>query len=127
MLRFGYVGASLDHVQMPSQLDIAPTIVKELGLEVPISWSGLTLQTTSPREFVYFQQGADVGLIDLRDPARHWKYWRRGGVGMEQVYDLSNDPGETKNEVLRVPQENRSLWRQKLAPAIQAVEALRMN
>jgi glucan phosphoethanolaminetransferase (alkaline phosphatase superfamily) len=123
MMRLGYVGKPLKPVSMPSQIDIAPTILSELGLPVPSRWSGRSLHDPARRSFVLFQQNLELGLIDLRTPGKPLKYWRSGGSMMEHLYDLSSDPGERDNLIVRLTPEMRAAWTQQLDPATRALVA----
>ncbi len=123
LMRFGHVGKPLQPVPLPSQIDIAPTILSELGLPVPSSWSGRSLHDEGPRSFVLFQQNLDLGLVDLRTPTKPMKYWRSGSTSMEHLYDLSHDPGERNNLIVRLTPEMRATYTQKLDPATRALVA----
>jgi glucan phosphoethanolaminetransferase (alkaline phosphatase superfamily) len=80
-----------------SQVDIAPTILTELGLPLPSSWSGVPLQQADARPFTFFQQKRQIGLIDRRSPDHLWKYWVDRSSGAEFAFDLVHDPHETSN------------------------------
>jgi glucan phosphoethanolaminetransferase (alkaline phosphatase superfamily) len=123
LMRFGHVGKPLKPVPMPSQIDIAPTILSELGLPVPSSWSGQSLHDPAPRSFVLFQQNLDLGLIDLRTPAKPMKYWRSGSTSMEHLYDLSKDPSERNNLIVSLTPDMRAAYTRRLDPATRALVA----
>jgi glucan phosphoethanolaminetransferase (alkaline phosphatase superfamily) len=96
----------------PAQVDIAPTILAELGLPVPRTWAGRALQGPPETDFVYFEGHGNFGLIDRRDPAHTWKYWVHARTGAEYAFDLSTDPGETRNELNEASIERRRTpWR----------------
>jgi glucan phosphoethanolaminetransferase (alkaline phosphatase superfamily) len=115
MLRYGYEPeAVIDPRRPASQIDIAPTILAELGMPVPSSWSGRPLQSPKPPDYVFFQQLPLVGLVDARDPAHLWKFWRNAETGEEYAFDLSRDPGEVRNVVTQIPTEKRAAWRLQL-------------
>jgi len=77
-----------------SQVDIAPTILRELGLPQPSSWVGRPLQQKQNLDISFFVEHAYHGLIDHRDPANQWKYWVDQDTGAERVFNLSADPHE---------------------------------
>ena len=112
---FGY---RFDRAPDPSavahQVDIAPTVLAELGLSAPTTWAGTALQAPAERHFAYFQQHDIVGLIDLRDPGRRWKFVREGGAGIEAVYDLTSDPQERTNLLESAPPAHVREWRQQV-------------
>lgn len=97
--------------QAASQVDIAPTILAEAGLEIPRTWSGVPLQESELTNFTYFQQGALAGLIDHRDPKMLWKYWIDGKSGSEYAFNLTIDPTESVNRIAQVPVQLKSEWR----------------
>jgi hypothetical protein len=80
--------------EYPSQVDIAPTILKELELPIPAPWVGNPLQLPDKPQFTFFQEHAFAGVIDHRDRARTWKYWRDDNSGDEHVFELNSDPHE---------------------------------
>ena len=87
--------------------DISPTILDYLGLPVPSGLAGISLRT-----FIEGGEDPERPIFAERDRAawgaegeRHfqrlirtqrWKYSYHS-VGDSQLYDLQNDPGETKN------------------------------
>ena len=72
MLSQGYEPAPL-RARSPAQVDIAPTILAELGIPAPDTWQGSPLQQPEQSHFAYFQQGAFIGLLDRQSG---WKYWQ---------------------------------------------------
>lgn len=94
-----------------SQVDVAPTLLAELGLPQPATWSGVPLQSPAARDFTYFQERADVGLVDHRDPRSLWKYWVNSTTGAEYAFDLSADPREDRNAIDHVPPGRLREWR----------------
>jgi glucan phosphoethanolaminetransferase (alkaline phosphatase superfamily) len=79
---------------LPSQVDIAPTILSELTLPLPTTWIGRQVDSPTGQEFSYFEEHSFAGLIDHRDPAHAWKYWIDRRTGTDHVFDLSADPQE---------------------------------
>jgi glucan phosphoethanolaminetransferase (alkaline phosphatase superfamily) len=102
LLSYGYdpPPISADHVVATSQVDIAPTILREFGMPIPDVWRGMPLQLPFRTDIQYVQQGDEVGLVDARFPPALWKYWIRSRTGQEFAFDLAIDPGE-HNNVLR--------------------------
>lgn len=117
MLRYGYDGTQIVPRAFASQVDIAPTVLQELGLPVPSSWSGVGLQSPAARQFLYFQQGSEIGLLDLRDEERVWKFWTDLGSDMSYAFDAVRDPEEVRNLIGEVPARLRSEWMLQLLPA----------
>lgn len=121
VLRFGYDGAPLDAAaRMGSQLDVAPSILDELGLPVPPGWIGVPLTSTASRDFLMFQQGRNFGVVDFRHSGRVLKFWRNTGTRIERLHDLTADPGEQKNLIAGTPAKLRAEWLQQIAPAVEA-------
>lgn len=112
LLSYGYrPGRPLDGQAIASQVDIAPTLLAELGMPQPPTWSGVPLQAPAAREFTYFQERADVGLVDHRDPRNVWKYWVSSATRREYAFNLIADPREDANAIHRVPPERLREWR----------------
>lgn len=98
--------------ELPSEVDIAPTIVSELGLPAPQSWSGRALQQAGAGlEFSYFDEQQFAGLIDHRDPKSLWKYWIDTKSGEDHVFNLSSDPHEQHEARGTVPVQQLYDWR----------------
>lgn len=86
-----------------SLLDVAPTLLRAAGAEVPPDLDGSALQDyfTKPdfgAERAVFCRGlpGHAGGFDMLRRARH-KYFRSQEGGDELVFDLSSDPGERHN------------------------------
>jgi arylsulfatase A-like enzyme len=107
---------SIDRRRLASQVDIAPTLLAELGIPAPPTWSGTALQQPLAREFTYFQEGAEVGLLDQRDPRNEWKYWVNVRTGKEYAFNVSADAREMTNMVDKVPVDQRREWRLRVMP-----------
>lgn len=105
-----------------SQIDIAPTILRELHIPIPSSWAGLPLQETEDSDFSYFQELDEIGLIDKRNPKHLWKYWINISDSTEYLFDLTRDPDEAHNLIAvpgigdRVPLNELRLRVRKLRP-----------
>ncbi len=77
-----------------SHIDIAPTILGLLGLDIPCTMKGRDLSSSRKPAVVLFggrPPGAQKGLVDGK-----WKYIVEDN-GMELLFDLSVDPSEKKN------------------------------
>jgi arylsulfatase A-like enzyme len=108
---------TLDPLAWPSQVDIAPTIVAELGMPRPATWSGVALQLGPVRrDFIYLEQGSRLGLVDGRDGPQAWKYWEDLRDGKAVAFDLRRDPHEARNALDEVPAARLREWREALAP-----------
>jgi glucan phosphoethanolaminetransferase (alkaline phosphatase superfamily) len=115
LLAYGYRPARLiDGHALASQVDVAPTLLAELGMPRPATWKGAALQERLPRDFVYFQEMWDVGLFDLRDPGSTWKYWINMKAGEEHAFNLTLDPGERRDAIGEAPPERKRDWRRRL-------------
>jgi hypothetical protein len=117
LLAFGYrPRGGLDGQPLAAQVDIAPTLLAELGMPRPSTWRGVALQERRARDFVYFQEMHEAGLYDLRAPAL-WKYWINLKTGEEHAYNLSLDPAERRNAIADAPAEQRRAWRMRVLGA----------
>lgn len=109
----------------PSQIDIAPTILVDLGLPVPQSWDGLPLQEPQAPAYSYFEEHAYAGLIDHRDPRNVWKYWIDRSTQREFVFDLSTDPHENHDMHAAAAGALLAAWRAQLSSPAQQLLAHR--
>lgn len=115
LVSYGYrPSAALDGGVLASQIDIAPTLLAELGMPLPRTWNGAPLQSAVARDFLYFQELWDAGLYDVRDAESRWKYWTNLKTGEEYAFNLSLDPREQLNLIDQVPAELRRAWRARL-------------
>lgn len=103
--------ARINTVKLASQIDIAPTILQELGMPQPSIWQGYPLQQGKPHALSSFQQNTDTGLYDLRHPNRLYKYWKNSINQQEVVYDLMSDPQESNNLLQFQSQKLLQEWR----------------
>jgi len=94
-----------------SQVDIAPTILRELGLPQPSSWVGRPLQSPQNLDISFFTEHAFHGLIDHRDPLNQMKYIVDQDSGAERVFNLSVDPHEDHDLHGEVPAVRLENWR----------------
>jgi glucan phosphoethanolaminetransferase (alkaline phosphatase superfamily) len=94
-----------------SQIDIAPTILAELGLPAPNTWMGEPLQGPDIGGIAYLDEHAERGMIDRRDPQNLWKYWVNTRTGEERAFNLSADPREDHNVIAQISSARRGEWR----------------
>lgn len=97
--------------RIASQADLAPTILADLGMPRPATWTGVPLQEDSPVRFLYFQQAREFGLIDTVATDGPWKYWRDLGSGREFAHRIARDPQERDNLVASVAPDLLGRWR----------------
>jgi glucan phosphoethanolaminetransferase (alkaline phosphatase superfamily) len=115
LLSYGYRPAkSLEGHKLASQIDIAPTLLAELGMPRPDTWQGAPLQQRVSRDFLYFQEMWEVGLFDLRDSDNLWKYWTNIKTGEEYAFNLTIDPRERLNGIGKASPEQKRDWRLQL-------------
>lgn len=112
-IAYGHPPATLDPDVAPLQVDIAPTIVADLGLEAPHTWVGHPLQARSSPAPGYFEERQYRGLLEARDRGNVWKYWADGRG--EHAFDLTQDPNESHDLISAVPESLRRQWRVRAA------------
>jgi arylsulfatase A-like enzyme len=104
LVAYGYAPRPVfDKRPAASLVDIAPTILREFGMDVPATWAGVPLQDADSREYTYFQEGKDTGLIDQHDPRNLWKYWRNDKNKTQYGFNLMADAQEQFNAVHTIP------------------------
>jgi glucan phosphoethanolaminetransferase (alkaline phosphatase superfamily) len=121
LIPYGYVAPPNAPVRrFPSQVDIAPTVLDELGVPVPATWIGRDLNSGPDLPFTYFEEHAFAGLIDHRDATHTWKYWIDRKTGVDHIFDLSVDPREHFDVRNAVPPALSAQLRQQTAAATSA-------
>lgn len=98
----------------PAQVDIAPTLLTELGLPIPSTWQGQPLQARQANDLIYFEGSQNFGLIDCSDPARIMKYWANAASGSEHAFDLAADPHERRDLLASVTRDTLLAWRARI-------------
>lgn len=112
--RRGYSGERFKKWPLATQVDIAPTILKELGITKPEVWVGAALQNHALSRIVDFQQGARVGFYDVDSTGNFLKYWMDSRTGEEFVFDVQNDPGESSNMINSMDSNRLMVWRREI-------------
>ncbi len=69
----------------------------------PATWAGIPLQDSDTREYTYFQEGNDVGVIDHRDRRNVWKYWTNVKSRKQFAFNLTTDAKENLNSIDSLP------------------------
>ena len=102
-----------------AQRDIAPTLLHELGMKVPASWTGQPIQRLQAsgqnERLSHFAMHEFAGVFDGRQPGRRWKYIVNDYTKEEFVYDLGADPREMRNLLLKAPARLVDEWRRSVA------------
>lgn len=98
-----------------SQIDIAPTVLHQFGMNIPSIWSGRPMQGQENTDFTYFQLRPNEGVFDHRDPKNIWKYWFNIYTGEEYAYNLSLDATEDHNLIQKIPPNLKQEWRNQLS------------
>jgi hypothetical protein len=96
-----------------NQVDIAPTILAELGMPLPATWSGAALQEGRSLDFAYFQQAPFAGAYDWRGAG--WKYAIDMRSGQETVAAISESAVERQDAP---PPELLRQWRAQVMPTV---------
>lgn len=118
LLRYGYDGSPLAQPPWAGQIDIAPTILRELGVPAPDIWKGRALQDQwAPREFTV-QQGRAFGVYRVGDDGRVLKYERDLDSGQEWVTDPVADPLRSGDLEAGLPSALLDSWRVQSMPTM---------
>jgi glucan phosphoethanolaminetransferase (alkaline phosphatase superfamily) len=111
LLAYGYESESFAEKKViGAQVDIAPTILTELGLPVPRTWSGVSLQHAIGRDYTYFQDRDAAGFVDHRHSGEIWKYWVTKS-GEEHALNLSGAWKSQLNAIAYAPSSRREQWK----------------
>jgi glucan phosphoethanolaminetransferase (alkaline phosphatase superfamily) len=105
--RKGHIAARLPG----AQVDIAPTILAELGIAQPSTWVGTALQEGGRADFTYFQEAPFAGLYDHRDPEHLWKFYLDSRTGKTTIADVGREVA-ARNDVVggEPPAQAREWW-----------------
>ena len=95
-----------------SHVDLAPTILDLAGLPPVPEWQGRSLFESDRPPRAYFYAAGDRFELGVREGT--WKYVLDVREGVEQLYDLDQDPTEQNNLAAAHPDRCRRL-RQRLA------------
>lgn len=107
------------NLEFATQVDVAPTIVSRLGLQVPSSWEGRSLLAPGSREFTYhFMDTYDVPLYALvrSNGGTLYKYLQQSG--REELFELTTDPHERHDLLSSVDQAIVTRLRDRLDEAL---------
>lgn len=87
------------NLRFASQLDVAPTIIDRLGLQIPACWEGLSLLKSPSNLYTYHQSFGNPlrYAILYRTDKEIFKYILTGGGEQEEMYELVSDPDEQTN------------------------------
>jgi glucan phosphoethanolaminetransferase (alkaline phosphatase superfamily) len=87
------------NLRFASQLDVAPTIIDRLGLQIPACWEGDSLLKSPSKLYTYHQSfGNPLRYAVLyRTDKAIFKYILTGGGEQEEIYELISDPHEQTN------------------------------
>ena len=122
LLSYGYrPAAPIDGAVIAAQVDIAPTLLAELGMAAPATWKGMALQRPLARDFLPFQEQWELGVFDLRDPGDLWKYWWNMRTGEEHAFRLRLDPQQRRNLIGEASAQQKRDWRRQVLGASSAV------
>lgn len=109
--RRGYVGAGIKEWPIASQVDVAPTILSELGVFSPSVWTGQALQNSVVERKIYFQQARKVGFYTSISPHGLLKYWRDLDSGEEFIYTVRDGKRGERINIEALDAELLGRWR----------------
>jgi arylsulfatase A-like enzyme len=78
-----------------AHVDLSPTVLDILGVDLPPSWQGHSLLSPSHPRRAYFYGAMDDCLIGVREGK--WKYLLNVSQGREELHNLEADPLEVTN------------------------------
>jgi arylsulfatase A-like enzyme len=89
---------------LSSVIDIAPTVLDLLGLEIPSVYQGVSLLRVEPDTALFFTDYSQR-LVGLREG--RWKFIYEFESGRSSLFDLEKDWRETINLCAKFPQQTR--------------------
>jgi arylsulfatase A-like enzyme len=93
---------------LASVIDIAPTVLDMLGLEIPPVYQGVSLVQIEPRTALFYTDYA-TRLMGMRE--ERWKFIYEIESGAARLFDLENDPDETVNLTEVFPERTENFER----------------
>lgn len=121
LLIYDRPGATYANLNFATQVDVAPTIVDRLGLQLPSSWEGKSLLDAAIKPYSYHY--VDIhpfyavvhpigGLV--------YKYLRQ--ANREELFELMSDPEERRDLMSSVDENLVHVLRQRLANVLTATQ-----
>lgn len=118
----GAVNGQLRVQRVASAIDTAPTILDLMGLPADALHQGTSLLGPEPRMALFFSDYS-IGWLGLADGC--WKYLFDMDSGRSRLFDVCDDPGESRNRAHEFP-ERVSAYRERVrAWAAAQKEAMR--
>lgn len=103
-----------------AHVDVNPTLLDILGIEPPREWQGHSLFEPARPQRAFFVSGAGDYLFGLREGP--WKYIFEATDGREELFDLLQDPGESRSVAAAEPARCERM-RQRIAAWVNFEEA----
>ena len=116
--RFGYSDADFPVHAWSNQIDIAPTLLRELDIPIPGIWKGRPLQEAPVAREYKIQQADDFAIYHVADTGQVLKYQFNVASGAESVTDPAIDPLGSKDLVNEVPVLLLNGWRSQAAASV---------
>ena len=85
-----------------SMVDIAPSVLDLLGIEIPDTMKGYPILSRREEQLALLHTYWNNEFFGVRDC--RWKYILATRTGREELYDLETDPGEQDNLVEKKPE-----------------------
>ena len=92
-----------------SHVDLAPTLAELAGVPAAPEWRGRSLFDTARVPRAYFYVAEDHFTLGIRED--NWKYIFNLREGLDELYDLAQDPTEQTNLVKTLPERATQLRR----------------
>jgi sulfatase-like protein len=111
--------ANYANLNYATQLDVAPTVLDRLGLEIPSNWQGRSLlgPDAEPYSFHQTRTYPSTYAVVYRTDRATYKYLKHSARD-EELYELISDPGETQNLVSTADPAIIERMRAKLAESL---------
>ena len=96
LLIYDQVGTTYANLKFATHVDVAPTIIHRLGLQIPSSWEGKSLldPTIKPYSYHYTDVRPFYAVVHATGGAVY-KYLRQ--ANREELFELTSDPDERRN------------------------------
>ncbi len=126
LLIYDRAGAAYANLNFATQVDVAPTIVDRLGLQIPSSWEGKSLLDAAIKPYSYHYVDIHPYYAVVHPiGGLFYKYLRQ--ANREELFELMSDPEERRDLMSSIDGNLLHVMRQRLDNILTPVQSQRAN
>ncbi len=121
LLIYDRVGTTYANLKFATHVDVAPTVIHRLGLQIPSSWEGRSLldATIKPYSYHYIDIRPFYSVVHPTGEAVY-KYLRQ--ANREELFELTSDPDERRNLMSSAEDNLLRVLRERLTNVLAAAQ-----